>query len=78
MQYTLNNNRVHLYTTSQGHMRSGTFINYLVWESTKKYKDAYRVDGSPEAKSNLLECPVSAVSSPHLFKKVALTDICVG
>ena len=57
---------------------SGTFINYAVWESTKKYKDAYRMHSSPEAKSNLLEYPVSAVASPHLFKKVAVTDICVG
>jgi heme-degrading monooxygenase HmoA len=57
---------------------SGTFINYAVWESTKHYKHAFKKYTSPEVQSKLLKYPDSTVGSPHLFKKVAVTNICVG
>jgi heme-degrading monooxygenase HmoA len=54
---------------------SGTFLNYAVWES-KKYKEAFNKYTSSEVQSKLLKYPDSASMSPHLFKKVAVTDIC--
>ena len=53
-------------------------MNYAVWESIKKLKEAFKMFVSPEVQSKLLEYPDSAVASPHLFKKVAITDICTG
>ena len=57
---------------------SGTFLNYAVWESVKKYKQAFNKYTSPEVQSKLLKYPDSAGMSPHLFKKVAVTDVCTG
>jgi heme-degrading monooxygenase HmoA len=57
--------------------RSGTFLNYAVWESLKKYKEAFNKYTSPEVQSKLLKYPDSAGMSPHLFKKVAVPGICV-
>jgi heme-degrading monooxygenase HmoA len=51
---------------------SCVFINYAVWESTELYKRAFK---SPEFQPH--QYPPSAVASPHLFKKVAVSGICV-
>jgi heme-degrading monooxygenase HmoA len=53
---------------------SCVFINYAVWESTELYKRAYN---NPEFQSSLKEYPESTVASPHLFRKVAVSGICV-
>lgn len=54
---------------------SGTFLNYAVWESVAHFRDAF---GNPEFQAKLGQYPPSAVASPHLFRKVAVADICVA
>jgi heme-degrading monooxygenase HmoA len=49
-------------------------INYAIWESAEHYKRAFN---NPEFQSSLGEYPGSTVASPHLFKKVAVSGICV-
>jgi heme-degrading monooxygenase HmoA len=53
---------------------SCVFINYAVWESTEHYKRAFN---NPEFQLKLRELPDGIVTSPHLFKKVAVPGICV-
>jgi heme-degrading monooxygenase HmoA len=53
---------------------SYVFINYAVWESTEHFKRAFN---NPEFQSKMAEYPASTMASPHLFKKVAVPDICV-
>jgi heme-degrading monooxygenase HmoA len=50
---------------------SSVFLNYAVWESTDHYKN------NPEFQSSIKGYPESTTASPHLFKKVAVTGICV-
>jgi heme-degrading monooxygenase HmoA len=52
---------------------SCVFINYAVWESTEHYKRAFNNPQSMAAKH-----AASTMTSPHLFKKVAVPGICVG
>src|SRR5262245_44882946 len=54
---------------------SSTFLNYAIWESTKQFREAF---ANPEFQSKLVAYPVSAIVSPHLFKKVPVPGICVG
>jgi heme-degrading monooxygenase HmoA len=53
---------------------SCVFINYAIWESSKAFKNAFN---KPEVQSRLERYPPSVVASPHLFKKVAVSGICV-
>jgi heme-degrading monooxygenase HmoA len=53
---------------------SSVFVNYAVWESTNHFK---RAINSPEFQSGLGNYPPSTVASPHLFKKVGVSGICV-
>ena len=57
--------------------KSTVFINYAVWESMKHYKNAVNKVISPDFQSILSKYPVGLVVSPHLFKKVAVSGICV-
>jgi quinol monooxygenase YgiN len=52
---------------------SGTFINYAVWESLATYKKAV---SNVDIQARLSNYPTSTVASPHLFKKVAVPEIC--
>jgi quinol monooxygenase YgiN len=53
---------------------SGVFVNYAGWESTVLYKKAL----SKINKQDLLsDYPPSTLASPHIFRKVAVTGICV-
>ena len=52
---------------------SCVFINYAVWESTQQFKEAFN---RPEFKSKLGAYPDSTTTSPHLFKKVAVSGSC--
>jgi heme-degrading monooxygenase HmoA len=52
---------------------SRVFVNYAVWESTAHFKRAFT---NPEFRSRLGQYPPSAVASPHLFRKVAVSGIC--
>jgi hypothetical protein len=54
---------------------SGTFVNYAVWESSAHFKKAVNIVMNPE--DRMSPYPASTVASPHLFKKVAVSGICV-
>jgi quinol monooxygenase YgiN len=58
----------------RGIASSCAFINYNVWESTAQLKRALN---NPEFQSHAEKYPVNTVISPHLFKKVAVPEICV-
>jgi heme-degrading monooxygenase HmoA len=53
---------------------SCVFINYAVWESVEHFKQA---TSDPAFRSAQAQYPDSTVSSPHLFRKVAVPGICV-
>ena len=53
---------------------SSTFVNYVVWESAAQFKHAFN---NPEFRTNMANILPNTVMSPHLFKKVAIPDICV-
>ncbi|MFI5424485.1 MAG: antibiotic biosynthesis monooxygenase family protein [Nitrososphaerales archaeon] len=53
---------------------SNTFFNYVVWESAKHFKEAFN---RPEFRSSMADVLPNTVMSPHLFKKVAVSGICV-
>ena len=53
---------------------SCVFVNYTVWESVEHFKQASR---DPAFKSTLAGYPGSTVTSPHLFRKVAVSGVCV-
>ena len=55
--------------------RSGTFVNYAVWESAAHFKRAVNNVMNPNDRMSAF--PVSTVASPYLFKKVAIQGICV-
>jgi quinol monooxygenase YgiN len=54
---------------------SGTFVNYAVWESASKFKNAVNNVMNPHDRMSAY--PPSTVASPHLFKKVAVPGLCV-
>jgi quinol monooxygenase YgiN len=55
--------------------RSGTFVNYAVWETIAHFKNA--VNKVMDPNDRMSAYPPSTVASPHLFKKVAVPGICV-
>jgi heme-degrading monooxygenase HmoA len=54
---------------------SPTYLNYAVWQSTADFRAAFT---HPEFRAKLSAYPSSAVASPHLFQKVAVSGICVA
>jgi len=54
---------------------SGVFLNYAVWESTAHFRAAFT---NPEFQAKLGHYPSSTIVSPHLFRKVAVSGICVA
>ena len=54
---------------------SPTYLNYAVWESTAHFRAAFT---HPDFLAKLSAYPSSASCTPHLFQKVAVTDICVA
>lgn len=54
---------------------NATYLNYAVWESTAHFRAAF---GHPDFRSKLAAYPSSSVASPHLFRKVAVSDVCVA
>lgn len=66
------------YVSTQMHKAIGgspTFINYAVWESVESFRAAFM---TPEFQSRIAQYPSSAVASPHLFKKLAVSGHCVS
>ena len=49
---------------------SGVFLNVAVWESVEHFKRA-QAGFRPKA-------PENVVAAPHLFRKVAVSDVCVA
>jgi Antibiotic biosynthesis monooxygenase len=60
----------------EGISKSTVFINYVVWESLKHFKNAVDNVMGPDPQSRLNKSPKSLVISPHLFKKVSVPGIC--
>jgi heme-degrading monooxygenase HmoA len=54
---------------------SPTYLNYAVWESSATFRAAFT---HSEFRAMLSAYPSSAVVSPHLFQKVAVSGICVA
>jgi len=59
----------------QGVAGSTVFMNYAIWESTATFTAAFN---HPDFKSVLEHYPSSAVSSPHLFSRLTVPNLCVG
>lgn len=59
----------------QGTAGSGTFLNYAIWESIEHYRAAYQ---DPAFRQRLPAYPDGAVATPHLFRKVAIDNVCVA
>jgi heme-degrading monooxygenase HmoA len=54
---------------------SPTYLNYAVWETNAHFRAAF---SHPEFRAKLSAYPSSAMASPHLFQKVAVSGICVA
>ena len=54
---------------------SCTFMNYAVWESVEAFRRAF---SQPEFQAKMAEYSEGLLASPHLFRKVAVTGICVA
>ncbi|SFP76143.1 Heme-degrading monooxygenase HmoA [Bradyrhizobium sp. Ghvi] len=54
---------------------SSTYLNYAVWESTAHFRTAFT---HPDFLAKIASYPASAIASPHLFQKVAVSGICVA
>ncbi|MEM7533944.1 MAG: antibiotic biosynthesis monooxygenase family protein [Chloroflexota bacterium] len=66
------------YISTQLHKGVGgspTFVNYAIWESVESFHNAFQ---KPEFQSRIAQYPSSAVTSPHLFKKIAVSGLCVA
>ena len=68
----------HGYISTQLHKGlagSATFINYAVWQDVASFRNAFN---HPEFQKRIASYPPSAVSSPHLFRKLAVDGLCVA
>ena len=54
---------------------SCVFLNYAVWESVARFRDAFT---HPDFARSLDAYPSSAVAQPHLFAKVAVPNLCTA
>ncbi len=54
---------------------SGTFLVYSVWESVERYR---AVMTNPDFRGELPAYPDGTVATPHLFRKVAVENVCVA
>ena len=64
------------YISTQLHKAIGescVFLNYAVWESTDLFRQAFT---HPDFQKALGAYPSSAVAAPHLFKKLAVSNLC--
>ena len=66
------------YISTQLHKGIGescVFLNYAVWQSVEDFRQAFT---HPDFRNALGAYPSSAVASPHLFKKLAVGNLCVA
>jgi len=54
---------------------STVFMNYAVWESVAHFRAAFQ---HPDFKNAMEHYPPSTVASPHLFTRLAVSNLCVG
>jgi heme-degrading monooxygenase HmoA len=59
----------------EGVAGSNVFMNYAVWESVAHFRQAFT---HPDFRNSLKDYPSSAVASPHLFKRLSISNLCVG
>jgi heme-degrading monooxygenase HmoA len=52
---------------------STMFFNYAVWESTAHFRAAFT---HPDFQSTLAAYPNGTTAAPHLFKRVAVSNLC--
>jgi len=66
------------YISTQLHKAIGEscmYLNYAVWDSVKDFRTAF---AKPEFQDALSHYPSSAVTAPHLFEKIAVTNCCTA
>lgn len=66
------------YISTQLHRAVGaspTYFNSAVWESLEAFRGAF---SDPAFRAKLADYPSSAVTSPHLFQRVAVAGVCVA
>lgn len=54
---------------------STMFFNYAVWESTAHFRAAF---SHPDFQSTLAAYPDGTVAAPHLFKRIAVANLCTA
>ncbi|UPT63020.1 MAG: antibiotic biosynthesis monooxygenase [Hyphomonadaceae bacterium JAD_PAG50586_4] len=66
------------YISTQLHRAVGAsrlYLNYAVWESVAHFRAAF---AHPDFASALAHYPSSAVAAPHLFRKLAVANLCTA
>ena len=51
------------------------FFNYAVWESTAHFRAAF---SHPDFQSTLAAYPDGTTAAPHLFTRVAVSNLCTA
>jgi heme-degrading monooxygenase HmoA len=59
----------------RGTCGSGAFLNYAVWESVDAFRAAF---ANPAFQARLADYPDGTTGAPHLFRKLAVSGICVA
>lgn len=54
---------------------SPAYLNYAVWETLDAFRAAFN---DPGFKAKMANYPENAVTSPHLFQRVAVPGICTA
>ena len=52
---------------------STVFMNYAIWDSVEDFRNAFN---HPEFQEAMKAYPSSAVTSPHLFSKLSVPNLC--
>ena len=66
------------YISTQLHKAVGEscmYLNYAIWDSVAEFRAAF---SNPEFQKALSHYPSSAVTSPHLFEKIAVPNCCTA
>ena len=54
---------------------SSMYMNYAIWDTIADFRAAF---SNPEFQNALSHYPSSAVTSPHLFEKIAVPNCCTA
>lgn len=66
------------YISTQLHRALGAsrlYLNYAVWDSVALFRAAF---SHPDFQSALAHYPSSAIAAPHLFRKLAVANLCTA